>query len=106
MQDVQMPTFLRSLLLFLADGQPREALDLDRALAPTLLRIIEFLKAQLEIALAHSPQRLRLTAAEKARLVALSRELGPELRGATLIVNYRTLQRWSRPQPEAKTAAN
>lgn len=78
-----MPRLLRALWAFLAAATDRE-----------LARMVEYLKEENRILRSKLPERITVTARERARLVKLGRAVGTAIRELVTIVSPRTFARW------------
>lgn len=61
-----------------------------------LARQVIFLREENRILRSRLPSRIRVTSAEKSRLIKLGRDLGVKLRNLISIVSYSTFRRWIR----------
>jgi putative transposase len=78
-----MPRLLQPLWLLLAAATDRR-----------LARMVEYLKAESRIFRGKLPDRITVTARERARLVRLGTKLGSAIRDLVTIVSPRSFNRW------------
>jgi putative transposase len=84
-----MLRLFQPLFLILAQASDRQ-----------LARMVEYLQAENRLLRERLPKRVRVTPAERSRLVKLGKPLGSAIRGLITIVTPRTFSRWLKGEPK------